>query len=413
MIAALCAAAVPAAHAAFMPRTSPCMPPEEMAGITGALPTAFLPPSYAKASLLAISEPWMAYAENSENGAALKLKNRASGSVETLGRLREDAVLLLDGSNVICLESNWQSNTLRIYSDGAPAYAHVFEPPVSGARKEPFHNVLCGPMLLLEDGLLLLLSKDGMLYACGADGSGLHRVADTTIADFVYYGGMIYFANMDDTVTYKNVYNETDDEYSDEIYPKLYRMKLDGSGQERLTDLGVWGLASQGPVILYQNIDEAFVFLTNVLVSPRFLSGPLWRYDAETGEHRALGIEAERYIPTPYGLAVWYNEYCLDPFNIDRADLILHDYDGNPLYRLDAGVVELLCDGCAAAEGVLEFFGFNWYPMMLWSRGHADSFDAGGEYDEFVFTTVPLDGSPKTGGMPEVPGWVEEEDGWE
>lgn len=265
-----------------------------------------------------------------------------------------------------------------------------------------------GTLLLLDDGTLLIMDTHGVLYACKKDGSGLRQIMDTIIADFVYYDGMIYFMNLDDTVEYKDVYCDTCGDTDDLYYPTLYRVRLDGSGLEKLTDHGIWGLASQGNIILYQNIDEAFVFNVPELCGYNFLSGPLYRYDAKSGEHRPLGIESNQYIPTPYGLAVWYNEFRIEPYDVERADLVLHDYDGKPLYKLDAGVVELF-GHCTVTDANIEFHSYNWYPMILWNQGMADSWDVD-EESEDVFTTVSLDGSKKIGGVNAVPFADDEDD---
>ncbi|MCL1795699.1 MAG: DUF5050 domain-containing protein [Clostridia bacterium] len=411
------------AQAALVPRVSRCETPSILTSTTGRLPSETIPSAYTKGGLLAINDGWMAYTDVTDL-SELRLQKQSSKEPPLVDWLYWDlSAIIWDGSAMICLLGGWEfdGNMLEIYKDGTSVFTHTFDEPEDA---ETYVTRSGGPMLLLHDGTLLILDAYGVLYACKADGSGIRKVVDTAIADFVYYDGMIYFANLDDTAEYKDVYCDTEGEYNDLYYPKLYRMRLDGSGLEKLTDCGVCSLASQGHIILYQNIDEPFVFSIPEISGPDILSGPLYKYDANTGEHSALGIESNQYTPTPYGLAVWYNQFSIEPYDVERADLILHDYNGTPLYRLDAGVIELF-GACFAADQTLAFHSYNWYPMILWNLGLSDTWDYEDENDE-VFTFVPLDGSAKTGGVRAIPdpssrfgpdeadgdGWVDAWDDW-
>lgn len=387
--------------AAFEPRTSKCEAPKDMTGTPGQLPKETIPSVYKEGSLLSIDQSWMAYAGVTDASELTVVKRSQRADAEADWCYVDLSAILLEGNTVLCLEGGWDSdnNILEIYIDNEPVFIYYFDPPVSD---HDFVNRYGGPMLLLDDGTLLILDAYGALYACETDGSNLRKVTDTAISDFVYYDGKIYFANLDDPAQYPDVYCKTDNEYNDLYYPKLYRMNLDGSGLEKLTDCGVWGLSSQGHIILYQNIDEAFVFSIPENSGPYILSGPLYRYDAATGEHRSLGIESNQYIPTPYGLAVWYNEFRIEPYDVSRADLVLHDYDGKPLYKLDAGVAELFGQSCVADQNI-EFHSYNLYPMLLWNAGIIDDTYDEDDDSEDVFTTVPLDGTKRIGGIKDIP----------
>lgn len=399
LLSMLLLTAISGACAAFDPRVSGCDTPEAMTGAPGKLPKTPIPSAYTKGGLLAVNKKWTAYAGTSDDSELTIERTGRADDMFTDWVSDHLSAIILDGDAVICLVGGWFSDTsaIEVYQDEEIIFSYQFDVPTGAEDISPQG----GQMLLLPDGTLLVLDMFGVLYACKTDDYDFQKVTDTTMSEIVYYDGMIYFANLDDVAEYRDVYSETDDEYQDLYYPKLYRMNLDGSGIEKLTDCGVWGLASQGNIILYQNIDEAFVFNIFELSGPNFLSGPLYRYDAKTGEHRPLGIESNQYIPTPYGLAVWYNEFRIEPYDVERADLVLHDYDGNPLYKLDAGVIELF-GGYTVADTNIEFHSYNWYPMILWNMGIEESWDDD-DGSEDVFTTVPLDGSKKIGGVKEIP----------
>ncbi len=396
--------AISDAAAETMPRTSRCETPTELSGTPGKLPKGQIAASFVDGSRLAMNGKWMANAEAADPSVLVVRALRGRSDAETYYMDDDIAALIVDDDRVICLQgTSWYSDNvlLDIYENGELIYTHQFDFPGDGDDDAAGWTTLDGRMLLTDQGTLYIKDMYGSLFACGTDGGGMRKVTDARMADFVYHDGMIYFANLDDTKVYEEVYDETYEEYVSLAYPTLYRMRQDGTAQEKLTDCGVWGLEAQGNIVLYQNIDEGFVFPIFELSGLYFLSGPLYRYDAGTGEHRPLGIESNQYIPTPYGLAAWHNEFNLEPYDVDRADLILYDYDGKPLYRLDAWVVELFGASFVSGENI-EFYSYNLYPQMLWTRGITDyPEDEDGEDD--VFTTVPLNGGKKIGGVPNIP----------
>lgn len=245
-----------------------------------------------------------------------------------------------------------------------------------------------GPLLELADGTLLFADQGGTLYTCQGDGTKLTPIPGVRTHDFVYHEGFVYFANLLDQRVYENVYDQGSNQYLDLSFPRLYRARLDGGGLTKLTEGGVRGLVSQGPLIVYQNLDDPYTPpLDEEMSAPSLLYGSLYCYNAATGEHRALGIESDDYIPTPWGLAVWYHDFSLEPYDIRRADLVLHGYDGAPLYALDAGPGEYGGASCLFG-GNLCFYAYNW--AYEWEEGQ----------EQAIFTATPLNGGPKTGEVP-------------
>ncbi len=257
------------------------------------------------------------------------------------------------------------------------------EPRVS-ADRAPY----AGPILRMADsGRLLFSGPTGTLYTCEMDGGDVQEIEGVAATEFVYHDGAIYFANLNDVKTYADVpfvscVSDDENEMLDLSYPRLYRVNLDGTGLEKLTECGVRGLVSQGPHIVYQNLDDGFTLPFSDMDWPRILFGALYGFDAEKGGHAPLSIDSDLYFATPYGLAVWYHDASFEPHDLERAELVLHAYDGTPLYRLDAGPAEYL-GSYGVGEGAAVF-----YSVTDWWTG------------EQQFTTVPLDGSAKWEGTP-------------
>lgn len=243
-----------------------------------------------------------------------------------------------------------------------------------------------GSLLRLSDGRLLFADGEGLLHMCEADGTAIWQVSPIPVQDFVYYNGYIYFSNVQDMVTYESVYCVEYDEFMDVSYPRLYNMRLDGTDVERLTDCGVRGLVSQGQYMLYQNIDEPFVWPQGEMPE-EWLYGVVHCYDANTKQHSSLGIDSADYIATPYGLVAWMPDkpdgeirWIEDYENFDGScpdfSLILYDWHGQPLNRLDAAL--------------LYWYELPWFvsddTIWLYQCNYADN--------TFVTISVPLDGSP-------------------
>ena len=340
--------------------------------------------AYEKAGLLSMRDGRMAYVPffYRENCVCVSgISHTWDWDYETLeayGSLVHDAIITKDG--VVCLTDDDydDSNTMLEYLDldGNAKTVLPEWPEEDGAR--PVRQ-FGGPLLQLPDGTLLFRDKFGAIYVCGADGSSLRAIPGIRADGFVYYDDFVYFANLDDTITHKNVYDGNASEYVDFSYPCLYRAALDGSGLEKLTVCGVRGLASQGSYIIYQNLGEPFTLPVFEQTGPEILCGPLYCHNADTGEQSALNIKSDTYVPTPYGLAVWYHDFAFEPYDI-TAELVLHGFDGTPMYRLDAGGAQFIGDACVYGE-TLCFYAYNW--AINWDED---------EYEEEIFTVVPLDG---------------------
>jgi len=188
--------------------------------------------------------------------------------------------------------------------------------------------------LLLDTGILLYADALGNLFTCEPDGTGIQAVPNASAAEFVYYDGYVYFANLADRVAY-DAYSEPDDEFFPVEYPRLYRVRLDGTGLERLSEGGVRGLCSQGRYIFYQSLDDQY---EGSKANEYPLMGVVYGYNAEKEESHSLGIGDVFWnacIPTPYGLAVWDSTY--SPYDIDyMAKLAFYDFDGTFIRPLHA-----------------------------------------------------------------------------
>ncbi|MEA5015205.1 MAG: hypothetical protein VB099_11645 [Candidatus Limiplasma sp.] len=376
------------AQGGWKPRTS-ALPVPQGVGEPRPLEGEGIPASYRQAGWLDMKDGRMAYPSFAEDSVLLvadigqdwrEAPQEWSVHERTMGFLlrQEDAVCLLAAGY------EGEPAALEILSpEGA---SQMVQPPAQ-EQEEIEWDAYGGPLLEIGDGRLLFADAQGKLYACQGDGSQLAQVPGVLTHEFVYHEGFVYFANLQDQMTHENVYDQGANLYRTLSFPRLYRVKLDGSELTRLTDCGVRGLASQGPYILYQNLQEPYALPMEEMAAVELLFGPLYCYDAATGEHRDLGIESDDYLPTPWGLAVWYHDFSLEPYEIQRAELVLHSYEGTPLYALDAGPSEYAGDPCLYG-GALCFYGYNW----------AYDWEGEEEQEEFLFAVTPLDGGPK-GGM--------------
>ena len=63
-----------------------------------------------------------------------------------------------------------------------------------------------GPMLRMADnGRLLFAGADGRLHTAGIRGEDVRDIEGVAATEFVYHGGVVCFANLDDVKTYSNV----------------------------------------------------------------------------------------------------------------------------------------------------------------------------------------------------------------
>lgn len=171
-------------------------------------------------------------------------------------------------------------------------------------EREPY----MGPLLRLSDGRLLVADGAGLLRLCDADGMSMRQLSDIPLQDFVYFNQCIYFTNLQGMVTYEHVYRRASDSYEDVSYPRLYRMRLDGTHVERVTDAGVRGLAAWGPYILYQNMDDPYVWPVDDSLD-EWLCGVVYCINGITSQRRTLAIDSARYLATPYGMAAWLPDF--------------------------------------------------------------------------------------------------------
>jgi len=377
------------------PRTSRMNAPQGL-GEGRALEGAGIPGSYVRGASLALTE------DGAICASPLEPREMIRYAVEW-----EDGEPLADmwefyaktPSNLIVQNDSWAYIIADSYTgdpndfDDSAVYAEWLDEiiPLGGpdeARIAVDDPPCVGPMLLVEDiGLLLVAGPTGQVYACEPGATEAHAIEGVVATEFVYHGGVICFANLNDVKTYPNVYYESAvyDEPADPVdlrYPRLYSVNPDGTGLAKLTECGVRGLASWGPHIVYQNLDDGFITALPEMSERRFMHGALYGFDANGGEHRPLAIESDKYFATPCGLAVWHHGASLEFYSLDiDADLVLHAYDGTPLYRLDAGPAEFH-GPYGLGDGVIVFCSVNeWWTGKL------------------TFHTVPLDGSPKQEGI--------------
>ncbi len=331
-----------------------------------------VPADYSAGADLVIWEDTLAFAAVSGSTHGVRVLVQENGALRTQAEYLEETYV----SGVIADQYG------VAYMVGGPEYGQAIELVVVGtdgaATRIPLglgelgREPAVGPLLRLSDGRLLVLDGERHITIVNADGSAPRRVSDIPAEQFVYHNQNIYFTNLSDLARYLDVYIEEDDATIDAAYPRLYRMRLDGTHVERLTDCGVRGLVSKGPYILYQNMDDLFVLPGS---EEEDLLGTVWCYNAQTGALRTLGIDSPLYMPTPYGLAAWLPEIT-DEENCPGFALVLHDYqNGKPLYRLDAGSLYWYA---------LPYFVTN---DGIWVISH--------DYEEgvFEFFAIPLDGS--------------------
>ncbi len=352
--------------------------------------------SYVRASALSMREGTYAYVPFDNIEIVRETSLDAPYDVVEYDQIMQPVSRLLRlEDKIICLSAYDEEYGLHaglawIDEDGSVT-AQMPDPYASEWAKEHEASELTdtvggGSLLQLADGTLLFMDQFGVMYVCAADGTSLHAIPGARAQEFVYHDGFVYFANLDDRMTHHDVYDMVNYTYEDVSYPRLYRVALDGTGLEKVTDCGVRGLASQGAYILYQNLDEPYALADAEFMETSDLYGPLYRFDAATQTHRKLGIRSDAYIPTPWGLAVWYHTFSIEPYDI-QGDLVLYDYEGAPLYALDAGGKELIGDSCLDG-GTLCFYSFNWAHELPWSEG-----DAQDDWP-YLLSAVPLDGSP-------------------
>ena len=237
-----------------------------------------------------------------------------------------------------------------------------------------------GSLARLTDGRLLLVDGDGTLRVCEADGSGMRQVTDAPVRSFAYSAPYVYFTHLADMAVYEDVYSYEYGEYLDVPYPRLYRTRLDGTDTERMTEGGVRGLAAWGPHVLYQDIDDAFVWPYGELPE-EWLCGRVARLDTSTGQRTSLGLDSGCYYLTAYGPVAWVYDASADsggnPAREGYAEgfaLVLHDWYGNPLCRLAA-------DPLLWWEDMVYFAADD----ALWVWDYADG--------QYTLSAIPLDGS--------------------
>lgn len=368
----------------WKPRTS-VMPTPQGLGEPRPLTGEGIPASYRQAGRLDMAEGWIAYSAFGSETTILVGELGGSWREDFRELYTSDWMLgfLLRQEDVLCLLAkgdNGRPTALeRLLFDGKTQLI------LGGTEDGDSYG---GPLLELEDGRLLFADQSGTLYICDEDGFSPVPVPGIRTHDFVYHDGYVYFLNLLDQKVYRNVYDQGINRYLDQSFPRLYRARLDGKELTRLTDCGARGLVSQGPLILYQNLDDPYTLpLDEEMSDTSFLYGPVYCYDAATGEHRALGIQSDDYIPTPWGLLVWYHDSSLEPYDIQRADLVFHSYDGVPMYALDAGPGEYMGASCLYGSSLC-FYAYNW--AYEWEEGQ----------EKALFTVTPLDGGPKTWGIP-------------
>ncbi len=391
LIALALLTALPASADTWEPRVSPIKPPE---GLGAGRPLAGdgIPGSYVPGASLVLTKRGLECVSPLDPQITMEyaLERDEDESWADLYEKYEDAAvssMITDGGDRICLLGGmdawggWDECAITFWREGEEEWMPLGVPEEDSIwGKDPPGF---GPMLRMADsGRLLFADSLGMLHTCEMNGEDVQEIEGVAASDFVYHDGVIYFASLDDVKTYADVSytGMVDDEPGEPFdlqYGRLYRVNLDGTGLERLTECGVRGLVAQGPHIVYQNLDEAFIGGFSEYSWPRVLYGTLYGFDADVGEHRPLGIESDKYFATPYGLAVWYHDMSFEPYDIERAELVLHAYDGEPLYRLDAGPAELL-GSFGLGDGVVVFCS-----VEDWWTG------------DLAFTAVPLDGGAK------------------
>ncbi len=347
--------------------------PLDIPGGTHPLPES-VPAAYAAGTDLAVWEDTLAFVDYSTEPFHVRVFVQRDGEMRLQAEYPEEAWV----SDVI-----YDAHGLA-YLSGGPEYDKEIELVTVGADgvqnrlplgpEERENDPYVGPLLRLADGRLLVADGAGRVCLVEADGRSMRRVSDIPVRQFVYFNEYIYFTNTRDLVEYRDVYIAEWGETIDVAYPRLYRMWLDGSHMARITDGGVLDLASRGPYILYQNIDDPFVLPSEFMGEA--LCGVIWCYNGLTGERRTLAIDCADYMPTPYGPAAWLPEIpemCRED-GCPGFGLVLHDWSGKPLYRLDAREL---------------YWGLPFYVSDdgLWLYTH----DA--ESGEFEFMGIPLDGS--------------------
>lgn len=259
--------------------------------------------------------------------------NDADEEIETVYESYDPiASFIMRERSIVCMVHNGTDGwTLLFYGYGDDEIQNEI---VLSVPDEEEDDAVPQVPLLLDTGLLLYADGFGTLYTCEMDGSAIQAIPNVSAAEFVYHDGYVYFANLADRVTYI-AYSDPDDEYFPIECPRLYRVRLDGSDIEKLSEGGVRGLCSQGRYICYQSLEDQYEEGKN---NEYPLLGTVHCYNAEKEESRSLGIGNAFFnacIPTPYGVAIWDSVY--SPYDIDyQAKLNLYDFDGNLLRPLRA-----------------------------------------------------------------------------
>lgn len=350
-----------------------------------------IPAAYTKGTELVIWEDRIALYDFTDVMPLLHLYDiQPDGNLLLKAEYQEEAriasiVLWEDGIAYLVGENGFDRQCELVFIDAKGVRTRVSLGPIKRA-----HAPDIGPLLRLSDGRLLFADGEGHLQMCEADGSDMRQVSAIPMQSFVYYDEYVYFTNLQDMVTYERMYCSEYDEYLDEAYPRLYRMRLDGTDVERLTDCGARGLVSQGPFIFYQNIDDPFVWPQGEMPE-EWLYGVVYCYDVNTDWHYTLGLDSAAYMPTPYGLAAWMPDkpdgeirWLEDFENFDGAcpdfSLILYDWHGDPLNRLDAAFLY-------------------WYELPWFVTDETICmYQYNGLDNTFVFYSVPLDGNQMSNG---------------
>lgn len=347
MLLVLCFIMQAAAHAAFAAETAgegfvPRLSDYQIRfAPDGAMPlAASLAAEYTAGANFAVKQNMLAFSDLSADSPLLRVCELRGGELLPIAEYPESASIIsivwgAQGLSYLVGE-RWEEGETEL----------VIARPDGGQSRFPlgtaswgFAQELC-PLASLNDGRLLFVNGNGILRACEADGSGMRQVTDAQVHSFVYCDPYVYFTRNDDMVTYRDVYCHEYGEYLDVSYPRLYRVRLDGTDMEQMTAGGVRGLSAWGPYVLYQDIDDPFVWPQGEMPE-EWLYGVVACIDGATGRQASLAVDSACYYPTASGLAAWVPEFANSGAGHegDAAgfSLILYGWDGKPLCRLDHG----------------------------------------------------------------------------
>ncbi len=340
-----------------------------------------VPAAHTKGREFAICGDTLALISDKEKDMAVRVFTRQDGKVIEKAIYPEDLwisdlILWEDGMAYLTATTNSVGESETIYLVTVDQEGRAKRVPVGPQQWD--EGPYTGPVLRLSDGSILLTDGYGIPFLCDSDGSNMRQISDIRMDDYTVSGETIYFANERDQV-HKIYYHEEYDEFSVESGSCLYRMALDGSHVEKVTDYGIEGLDAQGEYVLYQNLNDPYRWPDNSVMVDYQMNGGLYCLNTSTQERYPMYLDSALYMPTPYGLAAYLPGIMAgDDEGCGYFALVLSDWNGKILHELDASNLFWYSIPWALEESGISFFYHN-------------TLD-----EQYELFTVPLDGAPRT-----------------